>query len=109
MRVVFQPSVHVVGSEWPILDIWKARKTPLSEMNVNLVDRPQSVLIYRRGLEVCCEAIEKNQRQLVQHLLKGNPLGETCVQVAEGASSEELPLEQWFSSWTGQGLIASVS
>jgi hypothetical protein len=109
MHVVFQPSVHVLGSEWPVLDIWNARKTPISEMNVGLVGRPQNVLVYRKGLEVYCEPIEKKQRDLVHHLLKGNPLGETCVSVAEAAQSEELPLEEWFSAWTGQGLIASVA
>jgi len=109
MRVVFQPSVHVVGSEWPILDIWRARKTPLSEMNIDLINRPQNVLVYRKGLEVYCEPIEKNQKELVEHLLKGQPLGETCVNVAEAAQTEELPLEQWFSTWTGQGLIAHVA
>jgi uncharacterized protein (UPF0276 family) len=109
MRVIFQPSVHVVGSDWPILDIWKARKTPLSEMNIDLINRPQSVLVYRQGVEVCCEAIDKSQKDLVQHLLKGISLGETCASVAEVANSEELPLEQWFSSWTGQGLIAHVA
>ncbi len=108
MLVVFQPSVHVVGSQWPIIDIWKARKTPLPEMNVHLIGCPQNVLIYRRDLEVYCEVIEKNQMELVQHLLRGNPLGQTCMSVAESANSEELPLEQWFSFWTGQGLIARV-
>ena len=109
MRVVFQPSVRVLGSEWPILDIWNARKTPLPEMNVDLVNRPQNVLVYRREQEVYCEGIGKDQKELVDRLLRGESLGETCVRVAEEVQSEELPLEQWFSAWTGQGLIAKVA
>lgn len=109
MRVVFQPSVNVVGSEWPILDIWNARKTPFSEMNIELAGRSQNILVYRKGFDVCCEVIEKEQKELVQHLQEGGALGKVCMDLAEATHSEELPLERWFSLWTEQGIIASVA
>ena len=109
MRVFFQPFVRLVSSEWPILDIWRARKEPLSEMKVDLVNRPQSVLVHRNGLDVTCEAIDKVQRELLESLLKGAELGETCQRLAETAGTQELPLEQWFSSWTAHGLIVRVA
>src|SRR3989338_1885656 len=49
IRIIFQPSVRVVSSSWPILDIWNARKTPLKEVGVDLVNRPQHVLVARRA------------------------------------------------------------
>ena len=65
--------------------------------------------ILRDPKQVFCEAVEKEQAELLGSLLKGEPLGETCARVAGSTHTEELPLEQWFSLWTGQGLIARVA
>ncbi len=108
MRIAFHPSVRVVGSAWPVLDLWNARKTPIAEMSVPLEGRPQNVLVYRREHQVYCEPIGKDQKELVRRLLGGDALGETCERVAEEAQTEDLPLEEWFSAWTGRGLIAGV-
>ena len=58
-RLTLQPSVRMVTSSWPILDIWEARTTPRDSLNINLVDRPQRVLVYRDAGSVTCELIDR--------------------------------------------------
>src|SRR3989338_61557 len=50
LRFSFQPSVSVVSSRWPVVDIWKARKSPVKELNVDLIGRPQAALVFRKGV-----------------------------------------------------------
>jgi hypothetical protein len=77
-RLIFQPSVSAVASDWPILDIWAARATPRGQINIDLVNRPQRVLIFRQGLEVRCELLDWLQHALLAGLLAGRPLEAVC-------------------------------
>lgn len=101
----FQPSVDVIQSEWPILDIWQVRHTAVEEINVNLVNRPQSMLIFRRGLQVHCELIDDRQSKLLSGLLAGGTLSSVCEKVAMEFDDELPPISEWFSSWMSNGLI----
>ncbi len=106
LRVSFQPSLAVISSKWPILDIWKARTTPLEKIQIDLIDRPQDVLVSRRGLEVVCESLQPLQAELLLSLKRGEALGEVCARLSETA--EEAPMGEWFSSWAARGLITHV-
>ncbi len=108
LKINFQPSVTVISSSWPILDIWKARKTPLKEIDIDLIDRPQTVLVYRRGLEVVCQMIDPSQAKLIRSLIDKRSLGESCAVLAERSGAEEPPVGEWFSSWVGQGILRGV-
>ena len=103
LQLFFQPSVGVVESAWPILDIWQARKVPREAVNINLVDRPQRVLIYRRDVQVLCEPVTASQCVLLQGLLQGRTLGEACELLAN--QEEAQSLTQWFAYWMSLGLI----
>jgi hypothetical protein len=115
LRVVFQPSVSVVSSSWPVLDLWHARKTPASELSVVLEDRPQEVLVFRQGLEVACELLDPEQAEWIRRLQRGEPLGEVCAHLVENGpvrspqGQGEMPVGQWFSSWASRGLIARAA
>lgn len=106
LRLQFQPFVKIVGSQWPILDIWNARKTPLKEMNIPLIGRPQNVLIYRRDLEVYCKPMEKLEYEMLSFLLQGKTLGEACEHLSV-LTDEELPIQEWFSFWSSNGLLSA--
>jgi len=109
LRVYFQPSVAVVSSSWPVLDIWNARKTSLNELSIGLEGRPQDVLVMRRGLEVVCELVDPAQAELIRSLQRGEALGESCARLAEKADAGELRMGEWFSSWASRGLITRVA
>ncbi len=107
LHIHFQPSVSIVASEWPVLDLWKARKTLLKEINIDLVDRPQNVLVFRNGLEVFCEAVDLAQSRLLGGLLSGRTLGEACEWFAENLSDHEpADVSAWFARWAANSLVA---
>jgi hypothetical protein len=113
-RVAFQPSVAVVSSAWPILDLWNARKTPTTEIDIGLEGRPQDVLVSRHGLEVVCELLQPEQADLIRRLQKGEALGQVCAHLAgdghvRSQKEESAPVGEWFSSWASRGLIARAA
>jgi len=108
LRLAFQPSVHLLESEWPVLDIWDARKTPVKEIKIDLVNQPQWVLIGRRqGAEVFCEPLQKTQFLILTHLIKGQSLGESFSRVVENGQ-DELNVDEWFAHWVQSGLIVQA-
>ena len=100
-RVRFQPSVRLVSSRWPVLEIWEQRKHPREEIRVELEGRPQRVLVFREGVRVRCEALEPAQHGLLESLLAGRPLGEACADLADA----EQALSGWFAGWMARRLI----
>jgi len=103
--LVFQPSVGFVSSAWPILDLWNARAQPRSAINIELVSRPQCVLIFRRDLHLHCEAIDAAQTLWLEALLAGATLGAACDRLAQAHPNEMLPVTAWCAHWMREGLI----
>ncbi len=104
-QVIFQSSVRCIASAWPILDIWQSRGKPVAEIRIELINRPQQVLVARQGVQVRCELLDAPQHALLQALLAGQPLGEACEVVAHAAGEEALPLTEWFAQWVQEGMI----
>lgn len=102
VRFAFQPSVSCVASAWPILDIWEARQRPRQAIDIDVVDRPQRVLVFRAGLTVRCELLDSAEERVVRALLDGATLGKAC---AEGSAEA---LHGWFAHWMQQGLITAL-
>ncbi|PIQ83154.1 MAG: hypothetical protein COV75_09080 [Candidatus Omnitrophica bacterium CG11_big_fil_rev_8_21_14_0_20_63_9] len=102
MRFAFQPSVSCVASAWPILDIWEARQRPRQAIDIDVVGRPQQVLVFREGLTVRCELLDPAEQRVLRALLDGAMLGEAC---AEGSAEA---LSAWFNQWTRRGLITAL-
>ena len=103
--VSFHPSIGLAASRWPILDIWAARTRPRESVNIDLVNRPQRVLVFRQGLQTRCELVDERQHRLLEGLLAGRTLGAVCHDLA--GRDESLPLADWFARWAGQGLIVA--
>ena len=104
-RLIFQPSVQVIASSWPILDLWQARTQPREQIDIPVRGRPQRVLVARRDFHVRCELIEEQQRLLLESLLGGGTLGAACAALTAQSGGETLPLSDWFARWVADGLI----
>ncbi|MBI3314023.1 MAG: putative DNA-binding domain-containing protein [Candidatus Omnitrophica bacterium] len=102
IRFSFQPSVAVTSSAWPVLDIWQARKLSVKEVNIEMMNRPQAVLIYRQGVAVECERISPEQFALLEKLISGQSLAEAFEKTPE---VETLPIGSWFSQWAATGIF----
>jgi len=103
----FQPAVRLLSSRWPVLDIWNARKTPLNKINIDLINRPQHILIYKNDTQVLCELIDKYQFSLLKGLSAGTTLGKVFEKISIQSEAGSLPITQWFSDWAAKGLITN--
>lgn len=106
IKLLFQPSVGLVASPWPIISIWQARKQPKESINIPLKDHAQQALIYRHQVQVMCEPVDPLPFQILAGLSQGDTLGVACARLDEQAN-ENLPIAEWFSYWMRLGLIAS--
>jgi len=111
-RIELQPSVAIVRSAWPILDLWNLRDTAVSEIDLELVGRAQVVLVFREEFSVSCELVDSAQAVVIEALLEGAPLGAALERLAatsdEGADVSadiSADISLWFAAWVARGLI----
>ena len=105
-RIAFQPGVALVSSPWPIHELRAARERERSEIDVDLVGRPQSVWVYRQGFEVVTELLDEVEAGIAQGLLEGRTLGDVMRQVeAEGADAGSVL--DLFARFATLGLVAA--
>ncbi len=104
-RIELQPSVAIVRSAWPILDLWDLRDTPVSEIDLELAGRAQAVLVSRDGFSVSCDLVNSAQAVVIEALLEGAPLGAALERLA-ATSDEVADVSAWFAAWVARGLIA---
>ena len=104
-RIVFQPSVGLFASRWTLLEVWLNRNRPVADLSPEKLNRPQRILVGRKGDQVRCEPLDENQYKLLGGLLAGKNLGNVCDELAETAEEENLPITEWFSRWVHDGLI----
>lgn len=105
MRLVFQKSVHGIVSDWPILELWKARTEARESIDIDLVNHPQRVLVRREGTRVHCEALEAESFALLEALLIGQSVSEACECLLRQNPKAELPVREWFMRWTQTGML----
>jgi hypothetical protein len=103
-RLELQPSVSVVRSAWPILDLWSLRETPQRSIDLEVVGRPQDVLVARDGFSVRCELLERAQAVVLEALIDGVTLGDALERL-EAADAEVVDVSGWFATWAGRGLV----
>lgn len=105
LRLDFQPSVSVLASAWPVLDIWNARETPIKEIHIPLINRPQNMLIYRVGYSVQGELLTGLELKILEGLLAGKTLGALLESLAAEIEADPNVISNCFSRWMSLGLI----
>ncbi len=107
LRLVFQPSLGVIRSAWPIGDIWSARRDPRGAIDIALEGRPQQLAVCRDGVEIVCRAIDRAQFELLSRLMGGATLGAACATLA-GDAAQERPVTEWFAGWMRSGWVTAA-
>jgi len=103
-RIVFRPGTAVVGSEWPIRELWNTRDLDRSEIDVDLSGRPERVLVYHVGFAVETRAIDSIEAYALERLLEYVQLGDVMAELGErGAESDRV--SGLFAYWTELGLL----
>lgn len=103
-RLSLQPSVAFLASAWPVRDIWEARKQPREAIAIDVVDRPQRVVVYRQGFTVKCAVVEEAEGAFLDGLLAQRRLGELCESLA-ARGVEQDRLFRWCAHWMQLGLF----
>jgi hypothetical protein len=107
-RVEFQPGVAVLRSPWPIRELRDTRDQEREDIDVDLVERPDCVLVYRQGFDVISEALEAPDACALERLKQGAPLGVVTAELAQaGAQGERVA--QLFARWSSLGLVTSAA
>ncbi len=104
-RFVFQPSVSLQSSEWPVLDIWQNRKLEPEEIKTDFRKKPQHVLVFRIGTEVHVKLLDPRQNIFLQELMNGGTLSDAFEKTGLSEDESHLP-QEWFQFCSAAGLIA---
>jgi len=105
-RIGFQPGTAIVGSEWPIRRLREARHLERHEIDVDLVDRPESVLIHRDGFDVSTRTVDPSEALSLVRLGEGATLGEVMAELADAGASADAVVAL-FAGWAQLGLVIS--
>jgi hypothetical protein len=105
-RIGFQPGLVLVCAAWPLRELRETRECERSEIDVNLVDRCDRLLVYRRGFEVVVESIGAAEAQALQSLQEGEVLGEVTAKL-EDSGAEAGSVVDFFGRWISLGLVVS--
>jgi hypothetical protein len=105
--LLFQPSVSLIGSVWPLLELWGARHATGNSADVT-PGREQYVVIRRNNFAVHCESISANEATALRLLLDGCRLSEV-VEAVSAAGIDASAVSEWFSRWTTGGMLAGAT
>jgi hypothetical protein len=102
-RIRFQPGATVVVSAWPIHALWRARETPIDDIDIEVEGRPETVLVHRVGYRVACDPIGADEASVLGRLLGGHTLEEST---ADLAVDQAEALGGWTAGWVQRGIVA---
>ncbi len=105
-KVGFQPGLAIVCAPWPLRELRETCQSERSEIDVNLVDRHDRVLVYRRGFEVVVESVGAAEAQAIESLQNRELLGEVTAKLA-GSGAEPGSVVGFFGRWVSLGLVVS--
>jgi hypothetical protein len=105
-RIGFQPGLALVCAPWPLRELRETCRCERSEIDVDLVDRYDRVLVYRRGFEIVVESIGADEAAAVESLRNREPLGEATAKLA-GSGAEPGSVVGYFGRWASLGLVVS--
>jgi len=105
-RIAFQPGLGLVCAPWPLRELRETHRCERSEIDVDVVDRHDQVLVYRRGFDVVVESIEADEAELIASLRDGELLGEVTEKLAASGAEPESVVA-YFGRWTSLELVVS--
>jgi hypothetical protein len=105
-RIGFPPSMQLVCSVWPLRELRDARHSDRSSIDVDLLGRPDRVLVYRKGFEVVEESVGEIEATAVEGLRAGAGLGEVTASLAAAGARADA-VSRLFARWVSLGLVVS--
>lgn len=105
-RVELQPQLTLVRSAWPVRALRDTRNLDRSAISVDLADRADRALVYRRGFDVVVESLDEVEADALEGFRAGKTLAEAVGRLAEtGAAADAVT--RLFTRWSSLGLVVS--
>ncbi len=89
LRFQFLEGIRLIGSDYPILAIWRANQ-PGESATVDLSNGSEHVAVIRRDGDVVLRLISPDLYQLIKSLQTGMTLGEACGSISSFTDQSEL-------------------
>jgi hypothetical protein len=106
--LVFQPSVAVVSSPWPLLQLWAARDDEApAPTAIAPVACPEHIVVRRVDLTVRCECVSAAEAQALRLLLADGRLDNAAEQL-DAAGYDAAGVFESFGRWVSAGMIAAA-
>jgi hypothetical protein len=105
-KVGFQPGLALVCAPWPLRELRETTRCERSEIDVDVVDRHDQVLVYRRDFDVVVESIGIGEADALRSLQTGALLGEVTEKLAASGAEPESVVGH-FGRWASLGLVVA--
>ena len=104
LRLEFQPAAALIVSDWPLKEIRDALEGDRDSIDIDLVGRPDRVLVYRNGYQVVTESVAPLEATAFDRLRAGATLGETVEQL-EALGADGDGVAGMFTRWVNLSLV----
>lgn len=98
VRFLPQAGTHLIASEHPVVSIWEANQ-PAADGGLAGPWRPETAIVYRRGLQVIVGRVGP-EAAMLSRLLQGEPVGSACEAPSDAAA---LP------GWVEAGVFSGIA
>ena len=104
-RLVLDPTVRLLETDWPVERLWRERGRPEAEGPRSLPRRSRRrLLVWRADGWAEARALGPGEALALRSAAEGLCLGELCERLEEfGASPEDL--RGWFGRWAASGVL----
>ena len=103
LRLVLHPSLRLIASDYPVLDIWLYCDEP-GDRHLNIDGDGQRIAVWRSGEQIAMTALDADWYSFVSALWQGADLGEAHNAAAGDNFDPARPLQWLF----GQGLVTAI-
>ena len=110
-RLVLDPTVRLLATEWPVDQLWERRRLPEKKRGHRLSRKnPRRLLLYRDDAWVQVRVMDEPRWVTLQRLREGVRLGVLCEQLTAEfpGRAESLPVMEWFAHWIRAGVIKQI-
>lgn len=106
LRIVLAPGTRCVGSNWPIVSLWRLHQNPEADaaaLRAAMRQPGETAWVWREGLQPQCTSLKAAEAQWLQALLSSPNLD-----AALGAAPEDFDVAAWLHDAVLHGWLGAV-
>lgn len=108
--LVFDPTVELLSTAWPVERLWLRREEPEAAGGRTLRARgARGLVVHRDEVWVRVRAAEAAEFDTLRRLRAGERLGPALAAAAESGLAAPAAVQGWFGAWLSGGLIKGVA